>query len=73
MAVDDHQTKNAQYLVDLGAAWLEPQKSLKQEKLAQILLTADRNKLLKMAVQSKKLHKSEAVGVICDACEESIA
>ena len=73
MAVDDHQTKNAQYLVDLGAAWLEPQKSLTQEKLAQILLTADRNKLLKMAVQSKKLHKSEAVGVICDACEESIA
>ncbi|HMS26545.1 MAG TPA: undecaprenyldiphospho-muramoylpentapeptide beta-N-acetylglucosaminyltransferase [Burkholderiaceae bacterium] len=73
LAVDDHQTKNAQYLVDLGAAWLEPQKSLTPEGLAQILQGTDRNKLQKMATQSKKLHKSEAVDLICDACEECIA
>ena len=70
LAVDDHQTKNAQYLVDLEAAWLEPQKSLTPEKLAQILLLADRDMLLKMAIQSKNLHKSRAVDEMCDACEE---
>ncbi len=73
LAVDDHQTKNAQHLVDLGAAWLEPQKYLTPERLAQILQSTDRNMLLKMAIQSKKMYKSEAVSIICDACEECIA
>ena len=69
-AVDDHQTKNAQFLVNLGAAWLEPQKSLTPERLAQILLNVNREMLLKMALQSKKLHKTSAVEEICNACEE---
>jgi UDP-N-acetylglucosamine--N-acetylmuramyl-(pentapeptide) pyrophosphoryl-undecaprenol N-acetylglucosamine transferase len=36
-AVDDHQTKNANYLVSRGAATLLPQKELTEEKLTSIL------------------------------------
>lgn len=36
-AVDDHQTKNAMYLVDRGAAKLLPQKDLTSTQLAQML------------------------------------
>ena len=36
-AVDDHQTKNAKYLVDRGAAKLLPQKDLTSTQLAQML------------------------------------
>lgn len=37
-AVDDHQTKNAQYLVDSGAAYLLPQTELTVDTLSRILL-----------------------------------
>jgi UDP-N-acetylglucosamine--N-acetylmuramyl-(pentapeptide) pyrophosphoryl-undecaprenol N-acetylglucosamine transferase len=35
-AVDDHQTVNARFLVDRGAAWLIPQAELTPERLAQL-------------------------------------
>ncbi len=37
-AVDDHQTTNAQFLVDAGGGWLVQQRDLTPEGLAQMLL-----------------------------------
>jgi UDP-N-acetylglucosamine--N-acetylmuramyl-(pentapeptide) pyrophosphoryl-undecaprenol N-acetylglucosamine transferase len=50
-AIDDHQTYNAQYLVDKGAAVLLPQATLTAEALASQIqkLSLDRSLLLKMA------------------------
>ncbi|MFI4954542.1 MAG: undecaprenyldiphospho-muramoylpentapeptide beta-N-acetylglucosaminyltransferase [Gammaproteobacteria bacterium] len=50
-AIDDHQTYNARYLADKGAAELLPQASLTAEYLANRIqeLGADRNRLLVMA------------------------
>jgi len=36
-AVDDHQTYNARFLSERGAAWLLPQSELSAEKLVQLL------------------------------------
>lgn len=50
-AVDDHQTANARYLADAGAAVLMPEAGLTAEKLAAQLqaLLADRAQLIRMA------------------------
>jgi UDP-N-acetylglucosamine--N-acetylmuramyl-(pentapeptide) pyrophosphoryl-undecaprenol N-acetylglucosamine transferase len=50
-AVDDHQTRNAEYLVEAGAAILIPESELTPEKLAATLdaLLADRARLVAMA------------------------
>ncbi|MCX7893588.1 MAG: undecaprenyldiphospho-muramoylpentapeptide beta-N-acetylglucosaminyltransferase, partial [Burkholderiales bacterium] len=48
-AVDDHQTSNARYLADRGAAVLVPQPDLTPGKLAALLRSLDRTRLLAMA------------------------
>ena len=53
-AVDDHQTVNANYLVDAGAAVLCPQASLTAQRLAAMLTgLLDRSILLSMAEKSR--------------------
>lgn len=53
-AVDDHQTLNARYLVDAGAALLCPQATLTAEQLATTLSRVlDRPTLLSMAEKSR--------------------
>jgi UDP-N-acetylglucosamine--N-acetylmuramyl-(pentapeptide) pyrophosphoryl-undecaprenol N-acetylglucosamine transferase len=69
-AVDDHQTMNAKYLADQKAAWLQPQRELTPEKLAAEILNMNRNKLLEVAVASKKLNISNTVSTMVNACEE---
>lgn len=71
-AVDDHQTQNAMYLVKNQAAWLLPQRELTSEKLANAILNMNRNTLLKIAKESKKMYISNTVNKIVDACEELI-
>jgi UDP-N-acetylglucosamine--N-acetylmuramyl-(pentapeptide) pyrophosphoryl-undecaprenol N-acetylglucosamine transferase len=71
-AVDDHQTHNAMYLVKNEAAWLMPQRELTSGKLANEILKMDRNILLKIAEESKKMYISNTVNKIVDACEELI-
>lgn len=71
-AVDDHQTHNAMYLVKNEAAWLLPQSELTPEKLANAILNMNRNILLKIAEESKKMYISNTVNKIVDACEELI-
>jgi UDP-N-acetylglucosamine--N-acetylmuramyl-(pentapeptide) pyrophosphoryl-undecaprenol N-acetylglucosamine transferase len=69
-AVDDHQTRNARFLVDQGAGWLVPQPQLTPEWLAQMLQNTERSALLACALQAKKLEKTEAAALIVAACEE---
>lgn len=69
-AVDDHQTTNARFLVDAGAAWLVPQTELTAHSLAQTLQTVQREQLLAMAIKAKQMEKTEAVAAVVSACEQ---
>ncbi len=72
-AVDDHQTTNARFLVDQGAAWLVPQRDLSSEKLADMLQKIERLALMERALKAKTMQKTEAVARIVAACEELAA
>lgn len=54
-AVDDHQTANARWLADKGAAFLLPQKDLNADSLSKILANLDRSKILTIAQQARQL------------------
>lgn len=68
-AVDDHQTHNARFLVEAGAAWLLPQTELTPRKLANLLQGLQRTQLLEMAIKAQGLAKTGAVQAVVDACE----
>ena len=73
-AVDDHQTFNAKFLSEHGAAKLLPQTELTAEKLAKLLSEMTREKLLEMALQARSLAKAEAdeqVAMVCAALAEA--
>jgi len=67
-AVDDHQTANARFLSDQGAAILLPQAELSPEKLGALLGSLDRAKLLEMAARARALGKPEATRIVADRC-----
>jgi UDP-N-acetylglucosamine--N-acetylmuramyl-(pentapeptide) pyrophosphoryl-undecaprenol N-acetylglucosamine transferase len=71
-AVDDHQTRNASYLVSAGAARLLPQQELTAERLAAVLreLLSDRDGVMAMAMAARKQARIEATGLAADVCEE---
>jgi UDP-N-acetylglucosamine--N-acetylmuramyl-(pentapeptide) pyrophosphoryl-undecaprenol N-acetylglucosamine transferase len=71
-AVDDHQTRNAQFLVDADAAHLIPQPSLDGPNLSRLLgsLCTDRGRLLAMAVAARKLAKPDAASQVGGYCLE---
>jgi UDP-N-acetylglucosamine--N-acetylmuramyl-(pentapeptide) pyrophosphoryl-undecaprenol N-acetylglucosamine transferase len=69
-AVDDHQTHNARFLVNAGAAWLEAQAGLTPEKLAVLLQGLDRAQLLDMAQKARTVAKTGATGAVVNACIE---
>ena len=69
-AVDDHQTANARFLSDRGAAILLPQPGLTPQKLSQLLGALDRPKLLEMARRARALGKPEAARIVADRCVE---
>ncbi len=68
-AVDDHQTANARFLAEPGAALLIQQPELTPERLAAELRGLGRPRLLAMAQQAHKLAKRDAVQRIVAACE----
>jgi UDP-N-acetylglucosamine--N-acetylmuramyl-(pentapeptide) pyrophosphoryl-undecaprenol N-acetylglucosamine transferase len=70
IAVDDHQTLNAHFLVDQGAGWLVPQRDLTPQKLADMLLKMERSTLLNKGLEAKKLQKLDATGQLVAACAE---
>lgn len=65
-AVDDHQTKNAQALVNEGAALLMPQAGLTPAALAQQLeqLAGNRERLQQMAVKARQLAITDAAAQV---------
>ncbi|MDH5393766.1 MAG: undecaprenyldiphospho-muramoylpentapeptide beta-N-acetylglucosaminyltransferase [Gammaproteobacteria bacterium] len=67
-AVDDHQTANAAYLVENGAAVLLPQSELSAERLSQELATLTREKIMKMSVAAQKCAAPEAAEKVAALC-----
>ncbi len=67
-AVDDHQTYNARFLSEKGAAVLLPQNELSAERLVQLLLELNREKLLAMAQAARSLARPDATRQVAQAC-----
>ena len=67
-AVDDHQTANARFLSDAGAAVLMPQAQMGPESLAALLGSLDRATLLSMAQKARALGKPEATRMVAENC-----
>lgn len=67
-AVDDHQTSNAAYLSENGAAILIQQAALSVEKASEILQQLTRGKCLTMAKQARALAKPEATASVANVC-----
>ena len=63
-AVDDHQTANAAYLAEAGAAVLQPQATLTADGLAALLLQFDRPRLLAMAACARALAHADATSEV---------
>jgi UDP-N-acetylglucosamine--N-acetylmuramyl-(pentapeptide) pyrophosphoryl-undecaprenol N-acetylglucosamine transferase len=69
-AVDDHQTANARFLSERGAAMLLPQTDLTPQRLADTLRRMDRATLLQMARNARGLGKPDAARVVAERCME---
>ncbi len=69
-AVDDHQSTNARYLADQGAAVLVQQRSLTPEKLADTVRGFTRSALAAMAEKAHALGRPDAARAVADACIE---
>ena len=69
-AVDDHQTANARFLADRGAAILLPQSQLTPERLAGLFRSLDRSTLLEMARTARALGKPGATRAVAERCIE---
>ena len=71
-AVDDHQSVNARFLSEQGAAWLMQQRDLTPQKLADFIQQAERASLLECAIKAKKMQQTGATQTIVAACEELV-
>jgi len=69
-AVDDHQSANARFLAEKGAAILLPQREMTAEKLAALIGSLDRTKLLEMAKKARALGKPDAAALVARRCME---
>ncbi len=69
-AVDDHQTANARFLADQGAALLLPQADMSAGTLAHLLRSLDRPRLLDMARKARALGKPGAAQLVAQRCME---
>jgi len=68
-AVDDHQTGNARFLVNVGAAFLLDQRELTPESVA-LLKNYSRHQLLQMAEHARAQARPEAATAAAQVCEE---
>jgi UDP-N-acetylglucosamine--N-acetylmuramyl-(pentapeptide) pyrophosphoryl-undecaprenol N-acetylglucosamine transferase len=67
-AVDDHQTANGKFLADHGAALLIQQRDLSPQRLADVIRSMDRTKLLEMAKKARALGKPHAARMVAERC-----
>lgn len=72
-AVDDHQTSNAHYLSDAGAAILMPQGAFTVAKIAALLQGLTREQCLTMAIKARALGKPQATADVANICKELAA
>ncbi len=72
-AVDDHQTHNARYLAENGAAVLVPQGKLTPQHLREILAGFSRTALQDMAEKARALGRPGATLSVADVCKEVAA
>jgi UDP-N-acetylglucosamine--N-acetylmuramyl-(pentapeptide) pyrophosphoryl-undecaprenol N-acetylglucosamine transferase len=68
-AVDDHQTTNARFLSERGAALLVPQTELTPQRLAREIAALDRTRLLGIAQRARGFARPDAATQVADACE----
>lgn len=73
-AVDDHQTRNGDYLASRGAAILIQQKDLEPNMLKRVITEklSDRAELLRMAKAARSLALVEATRQVVEGCEEVV-
>ncbi|WP_075185865.1 undecaprenyldiphospho-muramoylpentapeptide beta-N-acetylglucosaminyltransferase [Teredinibacter haidensis] len=73
-AIDDHQTENAKYLVDAGAAILWPQSAIDSKKIAQKLqeFIDGPSQLVDMGLKAEERAKPLATKQFADVCEQLI-
>jgi UDP-N-acetylglucosamine--N-acetylmuramyl-(pentapeptide) pyrophosphoryl-undecaprenol N-acetylglucosamine transferase len=72
-AIADEQSANAQFLVDAGAAWKEPQDGLTAGGLARILRGIDRPRARAMADAAHAQGKRDAADRVAAVCAELAA
>jgi UDP-N-acetylglucosamine--N-acetylmuramyl-(pentapeptide) pyrophosphoryl-undecaprenol N-acetylglucosamine transferase len=68
-AVDDHQTTNARFLSDQGAAKMVQQKELTPESLSSMLQKTELLTLSSIGLKAKSMQKIHAVQAMVQACE----
>jgi len=69
-AVDDHQTANARYLEEAGAAIVRQQHELSEDWVAETIeaFSSDRKRLVEMAVAARQLAIPDSARLIADTC-----
>ena len=72
-AVDDHQTTNAQFVVQNGGGWLVPQPEFTPASLAALWCSVTRTELLSKAEGAWAQKKNTATQDVVAACEELAA
>jgi len=72
IAVDDHQTANARFLVEADAGILLPQKEMDADKLAKMLesLFGDPEKILAMGKNARRVARPMATEAVVQGCLE---
>jgi len=71
-AVDDHQTVNAHFLSDRGAAVLLPQKEMTPERLAKLLQSMTPERVLQMAQAARAAAQPNAARRVAEVCMELV-
>ncbi len=68
-AVDDHQTRNAEYLVSAGGGKLLPQTAFNAVSLCQLIGSLQREELLAMAKAAYGCAKTDATHMVAERCK----
>lgn len=71
-AIDDHQTANAAWLSEAGAAFSQAQKSLSAQQLSEFLSGLTRESLQEVASKARKMAYTNAAQDIANVCAEVI-
>jgi UDP-N-acetylglucosamine--N-acetylmuramyl-(pentapeptide) pyrophosphoryl-undecaprenol N-acetylglucosamine transferase len=69
-AVDDHQTHNAKFLSEQGAATLLPQSELNPKKLAQMISNSEHSTQVMIAQKAYSMRKIDATEIVVQACNQ---